>query len=161
MSKKNRKFKLLLLVFLIVNCISCHNNNIEEAEDAYNRGDYSLCIELLNDVDDKTAHLEFISGMSYLQMSYFLKAVDHFTKSVKSAPFDTLSYFYRALAYDSLGYNIRALNDYEKVLEIDPYFMEAYSKKAAIYERSNDFSHALEVYNIALKIDSNNCILIN
>ncbi len=97
----------------------------------------------------------------YFQKNDFDKMANEMSRAVEIFPEDFRINLFYGLALNRAGKNAEAVKPLEKAVALKPTDMDALSTLALVYEALNRYDDAYRVYETALKVDSNNSLILN
>lgn len=103
---------------------------------------------------EEAAELHDLGFYSLLSKDYE-KAIDYFTKSIKTDSLLIGNYLDRGTAYKEIGQYTMAENDFKKVINLKSDFtFQAYNNLGLLYKKQNKYEKALSQFNSAISLKS-------
>ncbi|MFZ1082383.1 MAG: tetratricopeptide repeat protein [Candidatus Kryptoniota bacterium] len=97
----------------------------------------------------------------YFQKNDFNRMANEMSRAVGIFPEDFRINLFYGLALNRVGKNAEAVKPLEKAVALKPMDMDALSTLALVYEALSRYDDAYRVYETALKVDSNNSLILN
>lgn len=91
-------------------------------------------------------------GKDYFRAGESAKAIESFTKAIKSNPKEQEAYFFRAATYSAMGRFDEAIDDYTKTIELNPQHAEAYWSRGYCYANKRMDDKAIADYTESLRL---------
>jgi len=92
-------------------------------------------------------------GISFLDSGKYEEAIEAFSLSIETLPYDYKSYNKRGIAYIGTGNTDRAVSDFTKAIELNPLLEDAFSNRCAALCGRGNYDQAIEDCSSALEIN--------
>jgi len=100
-------------------------------------------------------------GVFYFQNNRFQDMGDMMSRAVRIFPDNFRLNLFYGLALSRAGDNADAISPLEKAVSLQPSSMDALSTLALVYESLHRYNDSDRIYETALKVDSNNALILN
>ena len=100
----------------------------------------------------------FTRGGTYIQTKQFEKAIQDYSRVIRSSPNNIDSWLNRGIAKLSLSDTLGALNDFSQAIKLNPFYSESYSKRSRLYLEKKEFDTALSDISQAIYLDTTSTI---
>ncbi len=102
-------------------------------------------------LDYKNSDYLYEKGIAYLQKGMYLKASNHFKKSIEISESSSEAHYHLAYCYQFLKKYELAIEEYQKTLETNPLKKDAINNSGVIFTNQGKFEEAEKCFKLVLK----------